>query len=450
MKYRELGKTGLIASVVGLGTFEIGGSSWWDPVDQKVAVDTIRIAADLGINFIDTAPVYGFGQSEQIVGSAVKGQRDKFILCTKVGEEFNGQAEGRFHYNHDGKSVYTCLTPAAIVRQLEDSLRNLGTDYIDIYMPHFYFDDPSVGRIEDVMGTLTSLIDQGKIRSVGFSNISVSHMSQFAELGPSRIACLQLYSNVLDHGLVSPELLALAIKYGISGVGINCLAKGLLAGAIPDDYAVREGSERSESAWFYDGRIAEVNAMLMRWSHLQERHSASAAALSLAWVLAQPGMTHLLTGVTHPDHVRVAARAADIDLQPGELQFMMNDAAGLRARSIEKDIQAAAVQIETLAVSRQPVAVWGAGVTLDYLCRRLPLAACNVVGVYDGNPRLHGEMRLGCPVGALGDGGSAGNPATTLLVAIPRAPGELDAILKDQPVRFSSVIHLGHLKALCK
>jgi methylglyoxal reductase len=449
MRYRELGKTGLMASVIGLGTFEIGGSSWWDPVDQKVAIDTIRIAADLGINFIDTAPVYGFGQSEKIVGSAVKGLRHKFILCTKVGEEFNGRNEGRFHYNHDGKSVYTCLTRAAIVRQLEDSLRNLGTDYIDIYMPHFYFDDPSVGRIEDVIDTLKSLIDQGKIRSVGFSNISASHLSQFAELGPSRIACMQLYSNVLDHGLVNPELLALAIAHGISGVGINCLAKGLLAGAIPDDYVVREGSERSESAWFYDGRIAEVNAMLTRWSHLQERHSASAASLSLAWVLAQPGMTHLLTGVTHPDHVRIAAQAADIGLQPEELQLMTSDAVGLRARAIEKDIQAAALQIETLAVSRQPVAVWGAGVTLDYLCRRLPLAACNVVGVYDSNPRLHGEMRLGCPVSELGDGRTV-NPSTTLVVAIPRAPTELDAILQNQPMRFLSVIHLGHLKALCK
>ena len=449
MRYRELGKTGLMASVVGLGTFEIGGSSWWDPVDKNVALDTIRIAADLGINFIDTAPVYGFGHSEKIVGKAIKGQRDRFILCTKVGEEFNGHNEGRFHYHHDGRDVYTCLTRAAITRQLDDSLRNLGTDYIDIYMPHFYFDDPSVGRIEDVIDTLMFLLDQGKIRSVGFSNISAAQLLQFAELGPSRISCLQLYSNVLDHGLVSPELLALAISHGISGVGINCLAKGLLAGAIKDNYVVREGSERSESPWFYDGRIAEVNAMLRRWRFLHDRHSASAAALSLAWVLAQSGMTHLLTGVTHPDHVRVAAKAADIALHPGELQLMTDDAVGLRARAVERDLNAAVAQIEKLAVSRQPVAVWGAGVTLDYLCRRLPLSSCNVVGVYDGNTRLHGETRLGCSVVALGDGCTA-NPATTLVVAIPRAPSELNAILQNQPMRFLSVIHLGHLKALCK
>lgn len=449
MKYRELGKTGLQASIVGLGTFEIGGSSWWDSVDQKVATNTIRSAIDLGVNFIDTAPVYGFGQSEQIVGEAIQGVRNKVLLCTKVGEEFSGRNQGRFHYNHDGRSVYTCLTQDAIKRQLEESLRNLKTDYIDILMPHFFFDDPSVGRIDDIIETMSRLIDQGKIRCVGLSNISPSHFRQFIELGQSKIACVQLYTNVLDHSLVSPLILEQSIVHGVSGIGINCLAKGLLAGAFADDYQVREGSERSESAWFYDGRIARVNQMLASWSAIKERHGATSASLCLAWVLAQRGVTHLLTGVTNFKHVIDAVRASDIELDPEELQMISSDASALRTELVESLIGAAALKIRKIANDGQPVAIWGAGVTLDYICRRLPVASCNIVGVYDSNPLLRGQVRLGKEIKSLAEV-DAIDPGTTLLVAIPKAPADLDPILHGLNLVFKSVLHLGHLKALCK
>lgn len=449
MKYRELGKTGLQASVIGLGTFEIGGSSWWEPVDQKVAINTIRGALELGINFIDTAPVYGFGQSEKIVGQAIKGSRKDVVLCTKVGEEFTGQNEGRFHYNHDGKSVYTCLTPQAILRQLEDSLRNLRTDYIDILMPHFVFDDPSVGRVEDIMETMSRLIEQGKIRSVGLSNISAQHFRAFTDLGQSKIACVQLYTNVLDHSLVNTEVLKNAISSGVSGVGINCLAKGLLAGAFPDNFRVREGSERSESAWFHEGRIARVNRMLASWQELKFKHDATSASLSLAWVLAQLGISHLLTGVTNIRHVTDAIRASEIELDADELQLMNNDALTLRAESIESPISEAFRNIRAIAASGQPIAIWGAGVTLDYLCRRLPVDSCNVIGVFDSNPQLRGQIRLGNEVKSLAEAGAISQSAT-LLVAIPRLAEELDPILKKLNLGFQAVIHLGHLKALCK
>jgi methylglyoxal reductase len=438
-----------MASVVGLGTFEIGGSSWWDPVDQKVAVDTIRLALDLGINFIDTAPVYGFGQSERIVGEAIKGHREKIIICTKVGEEFAGNNEGRFHYNHDGRSVYTCLTPKAIERQLEQSLRNLGTDYIDIYMPHFFFDLPEVGCIEDIMATMERLIDAGKIRSVGLSNSSPEHLRKFAELGESRISCVQLYTNVLDHSMVNPELLGQVIEHGISGVGINCLAKGLLSGAFPNDFRVRDGSERSESAWFYGDRIAAINKMIKGWEPLRNLHEAAPASLALAWVLAQRGVSHLLTGVTAPEHVLQAAKASEIILTIAELDRMTADATHLRQELIENQIQNVVDQIRGIAELGTPLAIWGAGVTLDYICRRLPLTNCNIVGVFDSNPLLNGQSRLGHSVRGLEEGLDF-PPDTTLVVAIPKEPRELDPILHKLGLHFSSILHLGHLKALCK
>lgn len=449
MRYRELGKSGLSASVIGLGTFEIGGSSWWDPVDQKVAVDTIKSATDMGINFIDTAPVYGFGQSEIIVGEAIKGIRDKVILCTKVGEEFSGRNEGRFHYNHDDRSVYTCLTRHAIMRQLEESLRNLQTDYIDIYMPHFFFDAPGVGEIDEVIETMSYLIEQGKIRAIGLSNISPGHFRRFVELGESKITCVQLYTNVLDHGLVSPDILEQSILCGISGIGINCLAKGLLTGTFPDDYLVRAGSERSESAWFCGGRVAQVNKMLASWEPIRNRHSASSAALSLAWVLSQRGVSHTLTGVTHVCHVLDAVRASEIELSVSELQFMSDIAVVLRNETVESMIGEATTRIETLAANGKPVAIWGAGVTLDYVCRRLPISSCNIVGVFDSNPLLWGQNRLGHIIKPLTDVGGVGK-GVTLIVAIPKEPQVLDPVLMDGNYGFQSVLHVGHLKALCK
>ncbi|WVN42120.1 aldo/keto reductase [beta proteobacterium MWH-UniP1] len=449
MKYKELGKTGLQASVIGLGTFEIGGSSWWDPVDRRVAVNTIRNAIDLGINFVDTAPVYGFGQSEKIVGEAIQDIRESVLLCTKIGEEFSGMNEGRFHYNHDGKSVYTCLKPDAIQRQLEESLRNLKTDYIDVLMPHFFFDDPSVGQIDDIMESMFRLIHQGKIRSVGLSNVFPNHFQKFIELGQSKIACVQLYTNVLDHGLMSNDILKQAVAEGISGVGINCLAKGVLAGAFPDDYQVREGSERSESPWFHDGRIARVNQMLDSWSALRDKHGVSSASLSLAWVLAQRGISHLLTGVTNFEHVLDAARASEIELSVDELQLMTVSASALRIETVESLLEVAAAKVHAIAESGRPVAIWGGGVTLDYICRRLPLASCNIVEVFDSNPKLSGQIRFGRKIKSWAQADPI-DPSTVLLVAIPKPPEELNAILKSLSIGFDSVCHLGYLKALCK
>ena len=375
--------------------------------------------------------------------------RDKFIICTKVGEEFSGHNEGRFHYNHDGKRVYTCLTRSSIIRQLDETLKNLCTDYIDIYMPHFFYDDPLVGRIDEVMETMDLLIEQGKIRSVGLSNISLEHLCRFSELGSASIACVQIYTNVLDHSLVDAKFFDFMLDNCISGVGINCLAKGLLSGAFPNDFVVSEGTERSESAWFYGDRIGQVNNMLAGWFPLRERYSASYASLSLAWVLAQRGVSHLLTGVTNPSQLKEAVGSSNILLQADELQGMAQDALSLRAISIEIQLEEASIQIRAIANSRAPVAVWGAGVTLDYLCRRLPIADCNIVRVYDSNPSLNGQIRLDQPVSAL-KGNSADDDQTTLIVAIPKDPVELDLILRKLNLTYRTVVHLGHLKALCK
>ncbi|HUN53775.1 MAG TPA: aldo/keto reductase [Smithella sp.] len=367
MKYRKIGKTDLSSSCIGLGTFEIGGSSWWDELDDKKSIRTIQAALDLGVNFIDTAPVYGYGHSEQLVGRAIKGYRDKVIIATKVGEEFIGYNEGRFHYHHDGKNVYTCLTKKAIFRQIEDSLRNLDTDYIDIYSPHYFFDDTSIGSIEEAMDTFLILKKQGKIRYVSVSNMTYEHLKNFNEVNDMGICGMQLFCNVLDHDILSSNIVKYLVENGLSAFGINSMAKGLLAGVFPDDYQVKPGSERSESPWFLDGMTAKVNEMLRSWAPLCEKYSASTSAIAIAWTLAQPGFTHIMAGAVEPEHVKANANASDIELEPQEITFLTNVAEKLKAETIDCERENARHTFEKLAKDRIPVILWGAGVTADYI-----------------------------------------------------------------------------------
>lgn len=450
MKYRQIGSSELHASIIGLGTFELGGSSWWDPVDKDLAISSIRRSLDLGVNFIDTAPVYGFGESERIVGEAIRGVRDKFIISTKVGEEFTGYDQGRFHYSHDGKDVYTCLTPSSIHRQLESSLYNLGTDYIDIYTIHFFFEDPSVGRIDDIFSTLDSLIASGKVRTVGLSNISASHLRLFEDFLATHVSCVQLYTNVLDHALLDVEILRLMESNGISGIGINCLAKGLLSGTFPDDYIIKDRSERSESPWFLQGRISKVNSMIDGWRSLILEYEATPASLALAWVLSQNEVSHVLTGVTNFQHVIEAVSSANISLTDKDIRLMTSDAMSLRNQCIDSFIQGSYNFIRSLSHNKTPVAIWGAGVTLDYLCRRLPISDCNIVGVFDSNPSLCGEVRFGREIRMLQEATNYLPMGTILLVAIPSNPDDLNKCLQEAGIDVSETIHLGTLKALCK
>jgi methylglyoxal reductase len=448
MKYKKIGKTDLFASCIGLGTFEIGGSSWWDELDDKKSIGTIRTALDLGVNFIDTAAVYGYGHSEQLIGHAIKGCRDKVILATKVGEEFTGYNEGRFHYNHDGKNVYTCLTKKAIIRQIEDSLRNLDTDYIDIYSPHYYFDDNSIGSIEDAMDAFLTLKKQGKIRYVSVSNMTYEHLKKFNEANELGVCGMQLFCNVLDHDILRSSLGKYLVENGLSAFGINTMAKGLLTGDFPDDYQVKAGSERSESPWFLDGRIAKVNEMLRSWAPLCEKYSASTSAIAIAWTLAQPGFTHIMAGAVEPEHVKANTDASDIELEPEEITFLTNAAEKLKAETIDGERENARRIFEKLARDRTPVILWGAGVTADYISKRLSLDQCNIIAVVDSNPDLRGQTRFNCSVMPLNHILTLRDDAK-IVVLIPSEETKLNAILNKLGNKKES-IHMGKLKATCK
>ena len=187
MRQRPLGQSGISASVVGLGAWAIGG--WmWGGTDEKESIETIHAALDAGITLIDTAPIYGFGLSERLVGEAVRDRRDKAVLATKCSMVCNTQ-EGEHKFDADvlGPAenghiqVYVNLRPESIRQEIEESLRRLQTDHIDLYQTHW---QDETTPIEDTMATLLDLKQEGKIRAIGVSNATSKHMEQYRALGP--------------------------------------------------------------------------------------------------------------------------------------------------------------------------------------------------------------------------------------------------------------------------
>src|SRR5882762_622346 len=210
--------TQLRVSRVALGTWAMGG--WmWGGTDERESVATIRAALGQGINLIDTAPVYGFGVSEEIVGKAIAGAglRSQAIIATKVGLEWR-----------DGK-VYRDATRDRIMREVDDSLRRLRTDYIDIYQVHW--PDPFV-PIEETAEAMRTLYDQGKIRAIGVSNFSVAQMERFRRVAPLHV--LQSPYNLFERA-IETEILPYCRAHDIVTFGYGALCRGLLCGSMPAD-----------------------------------------------------------------------------------------------------------------------------------------------------------------------------------------------------------------------
>lgn len=175
---REIGRSGVRASAVGLGTWAIGG--WmWGGTDEAQSITAIRASLDAGVTLIDTAPAYGLGRSEEIVGKAIAGCRDKAVIATKCGLVWHTR-KGKHFFDQDGKPVHRYLGRDAIIHEVEESLRRLGTDYIDLYITHWQ--DPTT-PIEETVAALDDLKQAGKIRAVGASNVNRSELEHYVQTG---------------------------------------------------------------------------------------------------------------------------------------------------------------------------------------------------------------------------------------------------------------------------
>jgi aryl-alcohol dehydrogenase-like predicted oxidoreductase len=287
MERSAIAGTPLAVSRVAIGTWAIGG--WmWGGTDEAESVSTIHSALDHGINVIDTAPVYGFGRSEEIVGKAIaEGRlRGRVVIATKVGLEWKDA------------NVFRNGSRGRIMREVEDSLRRLRTDYIDIYQVHW--PDPLV-PIEETAAAMQELFRQGKIRAVGVSNFSVEQMQRFRSVAPLHV--LQSPYNLFERE-IETDLLPYCRKNNIATFGYGALCRGLLSGRMRPITIFSGDDLRRTDPKFQQPRFAQYLSAVQRLDRLaQERFGKRVIQLAVRWMLDQ-GVTTALWGARHPGQLQ--------------------------------------------------------------------------------------------------------------------------------------------------
>ena len=326
MRTMMLGTSGLEASVIAIGTYGIGGGNTWS--DTKVSVESIvsllDAATDLGVNLIDTAPVYGIGNSEELMGKALKGRRDRFLLQTKCGLNWR-DAEGHIEYVRDGKHVYRNLSAGAIRQDLEDSLKRMGLDHVDIYMTHRQSDAVPV---EETMGELQRLIQEGKIRAAGISRASPEILREYLKVGP--VALVQEKFSILDRQN-GEDYIPTCEKTSTAFQVYFSLETGALAGPQNIGKEFPEGDLRRGSRWFAKEMQPHMRALYDGWQTLTEKYHCSYANLVQAWTLQQSASLNLLTGIRRVESLIDTAKVVDIRLSEEDVRKMRDDCDNLLA-----------------------------------------------------------------------------------------------------------------------
>jgi aryl-alcohol dehydrogenase-like predicted oxidoreductase len=282
---------GVEVSRVGLGTWAIGGTEW-GAVTEDDAVATCLSAIERGINLIDTAPIYGRGRAEEIVGKAVRacGRRDAFYIATKAGLEWND------------RGVFANSTPARLRRELDDSLRRLGTDYIDLYQVHW---PDTVTPVAEVAGVLAEFLRAGKVRALGVSNFSVDQMEEFRSISP--LASNQPPYNIFERE-IDREILPWCGAHGVAVLTYSSLCRSLLGGRLQRGMTFDSGDIRSVDPKFQEPRFSQYLAAVEQLSRMaKEKYGKSVAQLAVRWVLDRPGASVALWGAKRPEQLDAVA-----------------------------------------------------------------------------------------------------------------------------------------------
>jgi aryl-alcohol dehydrogenase-like predicted oxidoreductase len=308
MQYRKLGYTDLKFSTIGLGTWAIGGGDYafgWGPQDDADSIATIQRALDLGVNWLDTAAVYGLGHSEEVVGQAVKGMRQKPYIATKCSLRWG-----------EDRVVYNSLKKDSIRLETEQSLRRLQVDVIDLYQIHWPNPEPD---IEEGWGEIARLIQAGKIRYAGVSNFNVEQLQRIQPIHP--VASLQPPYSMLKRG-VEEGLLDYCRENQIGVVVYSPMQKGLLTGTITRQRVENfpEDDNRSRDRMFHEPELSINLELVERLSQIAARRDISMAQLAIAWVLRRPEVTSAIVGGRKPEQIEETVRAGDVDLTSAEIE----------------------------------------------------------------------------------------------------------------------------------
>ncbi len=324
MQTRKLGYTDLYLTTVGLGTWAIGGGGWaygWGPQDDADSIRTIQRALDLGINWIDTAAVYGLGHSEEIVGQAIRGRRDQVIIATKCG----------LVWDEGSTTPYGRLKAWSVRQEVEASLRRLGVDVIDLYQIHWPNPDED---IEEAWATIADLVREGKIRYAGVSNFSVEQMKRIQPIHP--IASLQPPYNMLRRD-IEAEILPFCAANDIGVIVYSPMASGVLtekfspqwAASLPDD-----DWRKKYSGHLREPELSANLALVEGLKAIAARYGRTVSQLAIAWTLRRPEVTAAIVGARRPDQIEQTAPAADWVLPP-EVLAEIDDLLARRAEAMK-------------------------------------------------------------------------------------------------------------------
>lgn len=299
MRTIALGATGLEVSRVAFGTWQLGGD--WGAFDEDDAVAAIRRARALGITLFDTAQAYGFGASERLLGTALRadldGDRDSVVIATKGGIR---------PPDRDASEAF--------LRQgVEESLRHLGVETIDIYQVHW--PDPGVPAAETA-GALQRMVDEGKIRFAGVSNYDAGQMEEFAAVRP--VDVLQPPYNLLRRA-IEDEILPFARAHDIGVLAYSPLGSGLLTGRVNERTRFEDDDWRSQASAFTGAGLERNLAVVRRLDELAHGRGITLGQLAIAWVLAQPGVHVAIVGARSAANIEASAGAADVELAPEDL-----------------------------------------------------------------------------------------------------------------------------------
>ena len=319
---RQLGQSDLHTAPIIFGAWAIGGW-YWGGTDDQAAIEAIHASLDMGINAIDTAPIYGFGRSEEVVGRALKGKRDQALIMSKCGLRWDKPDGFHFFNTRDAKGadlqVYRNLKPESIIEECERSLRRLNVDTIDLYQCHW--PDPTT-PIDDTMAALIRLKEQGKIRAIGVSNYT-SEMMQTAQQTLTQHN-LPLSSNQPRYSLLARAIEASVQPWCIQNdVGLivyRPLEQGMLTGKMGPERTFPPLDKRGNIPFFSVANRAEVMQLLSKLHPIATKHEATLAQIVLAWTFSQPGITAAICGARSAEQALENSAAINLNLTSQELQ----------------------------------------------------------------------------------------------------------------------------------
>jgi aryl-alcohol dehydrogenase-like predicted oxidoreductase len=316
MPYIKLGNSDLEVSEISFGAWAIGG--WmWGGTDEAAALRALDAAIDTGITSIDTAAVYGFGLSEEIVGRAIQGKRDKVQIMTKYGLRWD-DTRGEFFFatkrnDNTPANIHRYAGKESIIKECEDSLRRLNTDYIDLYQQHW---PDSTTPVEESMEALEQLIKQGKVRAAGGSNYTTEDLARAQTIVPQ--ASNQVAYSMVKRG-IEDEIVPYCLANNIGIVVYSPMQRGILSGMIKPGHQFKPGDSRPDTPYYKSENVKRITDFLDKIKPIADGKGVNQAQLVLRWTLQMPGISTVLAGIRNEEQLKENAVAMDFELSREEM-----------------------------------------------------------------------------------------------------------------------------------